>query len=78
MRKEDILNVLKCTPWRDVVKTVMYSMGNKVHYKDVVEAVKDYKKASGNNHLSEKIRQVLRSYDKTFKALGNGYYCLAS
>lgn len=73
----DIRNSITAT-WRDVVRAVMNDLtrGGKCHYKRVVEAVTGYKRAENNNHLSEKIRQTLRRYTKTFQPLGDGYYSL--
>lgn len=73
----DIRDSLSAT-WRDVVRAVMYDMGGIVHYKDIVEKVKNYKKAETNNNLDAKIRQVLRMYEKTFEPCGSGKYRLRS
>lgn len=71
----DIRDSISAT-WRDVIRTVMYCIGGKVHYKNIAKSVKGHKKAENNNHVEEKIRQVLRRYPKTFSACGNGYYQL--
>ena len=54
----------------------MYDIGGRIHYKDIVNAIYGYKKAENNNNLEAKVRQVLRMYEKTFEACGNGFYRL--
>lgn len=71
----DIRDSISAT-WRDVVRAVMYDMGGQVHYKDIVHAVYGHKKAANNNHLEEKIRQILRIYQKVFIPCGDGVYRL--
>lgn len=63
--------------WKDVVMAIMWEIGGKVHYKQVVDMIKGHKKAQNNNHLEEKIRQTLRKYENTFTPMGEGYYSLA-
>ena len=71
----DIRDSLSAT-WRDVVRAVMYEIGGQIHYQRIVESIKGHKKAENNNNVEAKIRQVLRMYEKTFEACGNGVYKL--
>lgn len=71
----DIRDSISAT-WRDVVRAVMYDIGGRMHYQDVVKAIAGHKKAENNNNLDAKIRQVLRLYPKVFEPCGNGTYRL--
>lgn len=68
----DIRDSMSAT-WRDVIRSVLYSLG-KVHYMKIVESMRGHKKAESNHHLEEKVRQVLRAYPRSFTAHGNGIY----
>lgn len=71
----DIRDSVNAT-WRDVIRAVMYELGGKTHYKDIVKAVQGHNKATKNRNVDAKIRQTLRMYEKTFEPLGNGVYQL--
>lgn len=71
----DIRDSISAT-WKDVIRAVMYDIGGRIHYKDIVNAIYGHKKAENNNNLEAKVRQVLRMYEKTFEACGNGFYRL--
>lgn len=73
----DIRNSISAT-WRDVFRYVFYNKGGKMHYKQLADAVKGYKKSENNHNIEAKARQTLRRYTKTFRACGNGYYSLVA
>lgn len=49
-----------------------------MHYKQLADAVKGYKKSENNHNIEAKARQTLRRYTKTFRACGDGYYELVA
>ena len=73
----DIRNSISAT-WRDVFRYVFYNKGGKMHYKQLADAVKGYKKSENNRNIEAKARQTLRRYTKTFRACGDGYYELVA
>ena len=73
----DIRNSISAT-WRDVFRYVLFNKGGKMHYKQLADAVKGYKKSENNHNIEAKARQTLRRYTKTFRACGDGYYELVA
>ena len=71
----DIRDSISST-WRDVIRSVMYEIGGRVHYKKIVDSIKGHKKAESNHNLDAKVRQVLRMYERTFIPCGDGVYQL--
>ncbi|KNZ70310.1 DNA methylase [Thermincola ferriacetica] len=52
--------------WRDVVHAALEKLGGTATRDSLLEEVKKHKKARANNHLREKLRQVLQMYRQDF------------
>jgi len=52
--------------WRDVVHAALEKLGGTATRDSLLEEVKKHKKAKNNNHLREKLRQVLQMYRQDF------------
>jgi len=57
---KNIINSLKIT-WRDIIQATIEFLNNKATIDDIYNIVIKSKKAQNNNHVREKIRQILNS-----------------
>lgn len=64
--------------WRALLQSAIEEMGGKATREQIYMKVKDHPKAQSNNHLKEKIRQVINSFPNEFVKLDDGMVGLAA
>ncbi len=72
--KQNIMTITEIT-WRDLIQATLEYLKNKATIDDIYNILSKSKKAENNNHVREKIRQVLNS-NNNFKKYGN-QWCLS-
>lgn len=66
----------KIATWKQIIVSVFEAEKTSLTYNDIYYIVKGHKKAKRNNHVREKIRQILTQDEKTFLRLSEGRYKL--
>jgi hypothetical protein len=65
--------------WKDVVANALRELGGQAHINRITEIAKNHPKAEYNQHVKEKVRQVVRAYNIFETATeGSGIYRLVS
>lgn len=67
----------KLATWKQILISVFESeKGRNLSYNDIYDLVKNHKKAKTNNHIREKIRQIISQDQLTFLRVSAGMYKL--
>lgn len=71
----DIRQSVKVT-WKTLIQATMEKLGGKATVAELTEALMNHPKGKQNNHLREKVRQVLGTYKAEFERIQEGVYKL--
>ena len=71
--EKNIINLIEIT-WRDLIQATLEYLNNRATTDDIYNILRRSKKAQNNNHLREKIRQILNTNNNFIKV--NGYWTL--
>lgn len=74
-KKDTIMNLTNIT-WRDLIQATLEYLNNKASVDDIYEILSKSKKAENNNHVREKIRQILNSNRNFTKKDDKWYLCI--
>lgn len=62
--------------WKELVTSIIESFGGIATKAEILEVVRNHPKSQSNNHVEEKIRQVLNTFTSIFERVDNGVYGL--
>lgn len=67
--KKAEVNVMKSAniKWRSLIQSVIEKLGGKATREEIYEEIKEHPKAKNNNHVKEKIRQVINAFPNEFE-----------
>lgn len=64
--------------WRTLIQSAIEHLGGRATRQQILAEIKDNPKAKSNNHLEEKIRQVVNTFNSEFMKYENGMIGLAA
>ncbi len=63
--------------WKDLVASVLESLGGRAELNKIYNSIEGYRKTSNNAHWKEKVRQTLQIHSNLFCNISKGYWKLA-
>lgn len=76
--KKGTVDLRNCTniTWKDLIASIMESIGGIIELSIIYDRLKGYKKTSNNSDWKAKVRQTLQIYPKVFKNISKGQWSL--
>lgn len=67
--KKQEINIMDISKikWRHLIQSSIEKLGGKATRKEIVNEIKNHPKAKNNNHIEEKVRQIINMYPQEFK-----------